>query len=489
MARPARRPAGAARGLRLLLACAAAAAAAAGPGPARTKTVTGCLMVKDEAHVLEGTLESLRPHVDRFDITDTGSTDGTPDLVRAFLRKHGLPGEVYHYGGATVRGVFHFGDHAGIVGGKTVMYRNCVGKADYLFTIDADDLIVGDFRYPEPMDKMAYDLPFRGEQGHVYFNRDLLRADVAWRALGILHELEAAAPAPFRCPYCYEAEFLAGDYYILNRRKSGRNKNAFKYLDDAAAVERALREEPEGTFLHDRYVMYLGQSYRDASWLEARNEDHWRELKERALAAYLKRAAMGAGAYNRKEDVFESLWQAAQLRGQLGHPVEQQVAQYMEAYNSDPRRAEPLHALSRLYRGLGMPAVAFLFAKAGLELRPEPRMMFVKRSVYEEGILDEVCATGGQAGGAAAMEEGARACARLLHVYRAKGWAGAAAAGSDGGNGARLTYQRLQWYWWNGAARDLVPQFWPGAANATAAGGAGNGTRWATGSPGAAPAE
>ena len=38
------------------------------------KTVTLCMIVKDEKPVIERCLRSMAPYIDRYDITDTGST-------------------------------------------------------------------------------------------------------------------------------------------------------------------------------------------------------------------------------------------------------------------------------------------------------------------------------------------------------------------------------------------------------------------------------
>ena len=44
----------------------------------KDKTITLCMIVKDETHIIKECLESMLPYIDRYDITDTGSTDGTP---------------------------------------------------------------------------------------------------------------------------------------------------------------------------------------------------------------------------------------------------------------------------------------------------------------------------------------------------------------------------------------------------------------------------
>src|SRR5690242_484513 len=59
-----------------------------------TKTIGLCMIVKDEAAVIERCLDSVRPLIDYALIEDTGSTDGTQEIVRAYLRRHGIAGEV-----------------------------------------------------------------------------------------------------------------------------------------------------------------------------------------------------------------------------------------------------------------------------------------------------------------------------------------------------------------------------------------------------------
>jgi glycosyltransferase involved in cell wall biosynthesis len=50
------------------------------------------MIVKDEAHVIERCLRSVLPFVDWWVVADTGSSDGTQDLVRSTLAA--LPGEL-----------------------------------------------------------------------------------------------------------------------------------------------------------------------------------------------------------------------------------------------------------------------------------------------------------------------------------------------------------------------------------------------------------
>jgi len=47
-------------------------------------TITGCVLVKNEAELLRGCLESLRPFVDELVVADNASTDGSAEVARAF---------------------------------------------------------------------------------------------------------------------------------------------------------------------------------------------------------------------------------------------------------------------------------------------------------------------------------------------------------------------------------------------------------------------
>ena len=54
--------------------------------PSKTKTITLCMIVKDEARVIERCLASVLPLIDNWVIVDTGSTDGTQELIKYMLK-------------------------------------------------------------------------------------------------------------------------------------------------------------------------------------------------------------------------------------------------------------------------------------------------------------------------------------------------------------------------------------------------------------------
>ena len=340
--------------------------------------ITLCMIVKNETHIIHECLESVAPLIDYWVISDTGSTDGTQELITKFFAEKGIPGEL------------HQDEWKGFGHNRSVALRHCDGKADYAWVIDADDKIEGNFKFPAVMEADAYIIRM-GRPEFSWWRTQIFKIDSQWEYRGVLHEFPASLIKTQ--PVMMKIE---GDYFLNARTLGNRNLGITpieKYTKDAEMLEIALLDEPENT----RYQFYLAQSYFDSQ--------QW----EKAIDSYLKRAKMGGWA----EEVYYSLYRLAIARAMLDRPWPEVQASFIDAYNSRPIRAEPLYHIAQVLRTkFNMPAAAFIFARAAAEIPiPKDDILFVANAIYDYACLDEVGASAFYAG---KPELGYLACKRLL---------------------------------------------------------------------------
>ena len=214
------------------------------------KSICLNMIVKDECHIIESTLNNILDHllIDYWVISDTGSTDDTMNIIVNFFKERNIPGEIFQDEWK------NFGYN------RTKALDHALNKTDYLFIFDADDLIHGDFKLPVPFDKDKYDIAF--ETPTLYYRPILVSNRIKWKYNGILHEYIVNID-PIQ-----SEEQLYGNYYIESRRLGNRSKNPDKYLDDALILELGFFDEKDDIGLKNRYSYYCAQSYQDAGKYE-----------------------------------------------------------------------------------------------------------------------------------------------------------------------------------------------------------------------------
>ena len=318
---------------------------------AANQTLCLNMIVKNEAAVIRRCLDSLRQIIDHWVIVDTGSTDGTQDIIRAHL--HDLPGELYE------RPWRDFAQN------RSEALELARGKADYIFIIDADDTLefVADANLPElTADFYTIEL---SDTGTTYRRPQMVRSALPWHYEGVLHEY-------LTCDTAGPPAHLTA--MRMRRNHDGaRRKDPETYRRDAAVLETALRTEAT-PFLRARYQFYLANSYRDCDDQEA------------ALTHYLARAELGFW----QEEVFISLCLAGEMKERLGHPEQEVIDAYHRATDALPTRAEALHRASRFCRYKERYEEGYRLAKRGLEIPMPHDALFVESWIYEFGLLDEL---------------------------------------------------------------------------------------------------
>ena len=313
------------------------------------------MIVKDEAHVIEESLNLLKNYICYWVISDTGSTDDTKNIIKNFFKREKIRGHLVEHKWKD------FGTN------RTLALESCYKHRknfDYIWVFDADDLIIGNLTLPTKPKADMYNLIYG--QGFTYWRGQIFKSSLKWKYVGVLHEFPECTSKqnPTR-------ENINGDYYIDSRRIGNRNKAEDKYERDAKVLEQGLIDEPN----NERYMFYLGQSYMDA-----RNYD-------KAIEWYTKRADRGGWI----EEVYYSLYRVATCMQYKNMPWEDVEKAYIKAWKSLPSRVDPLYEIAKYYRLTDNYEKAYTYAKQGSKIPyPADQYLFLFREIYEYKILDEL---------------------------------------------------------------------------------------------------
>lgn len=308
------------------------------------------MIVRNESARIIRCLESVAPYISSWVITDTGSTDDTPKIIKQFFKDRKTPGHM-HY--APFLNWAQARNSALLAAGATRL------RGDYLLLCDADmELVVKDKDWLRGLDGISYDMMQHGS-GLIYANRRLLRSDQRCKYLGVTHEyLDAAA-----------AGMIEGAWFIDHA--DGGNRDG-KFKRDIELLLDGLKTEPDNS----RYWFYLGQSYRDLG------------QPAEAAAAYKKCVELGGWD--------EQVWNA-----QLNYATALKdtgdesgfIREMLIAHNMRPSRAETLYDLAKFYRVKGMNAASTVFSEAALQIPLGKDLLFVNAYAHTVGPREEFAVT------------------------------------------------------------------------------------------------
>lgn len=312
------------------------------------------MIVKNEAHVIRRCLDSVSKLITYWVIVDTGSEDGTPEIIKEFMEKKNIPGELHH---RPWKNFAHNRNEALELAKK---------KSDYILFMDADDLLVF-----EPEFKMGFlnkdcYLIRTKHAGSEYDYMRIVKSTLDSKWVGVLHEY-------LHCPYKIPPERIN---YVYNfyTGEGARSKDPDKFAKDASLLEDGLKEEPH----NERYVFYLAQSYRDANNLK------------KALQNYQKRVSMGGW----NEEVYYSLYQIGALKEELNYPTQEVIDAYLTAFTYRPSRCEALYKLINFYKNNKDYEKGFKIGLIAEKIPHSKDLLFVEKWMEDYGILFEssICA-------------------------------------------------------------------------------------------------
>ena len=334
------------------------------------------MIVKNEAHIILETLQNLVNSItfDYWVISDTGSTDGTENLILNFFSEVGIPGEL------------HKDEWQNFAYNRNLALNYARGKGDYILIFDADDFVEGSLKISTDLEADAYYLNFSDESGVLSFRRVALvknNPEIYWR--GVVHEF-------IELPEGASYGNLVGPYSVIARTRGARSLDDDKYYHDATVLANAVynNQDPD---LEPRYTFYCARSYRDAG------------LYQEALSWFKKRAVMTDGW---SEEAYYSCLEIAQIYENEGKPFEGR--EYLEkAIQINPNRAEAWSQLAKLYREAGQHHIAFAYAYMAKDLELNPDSLFSWNRVYDYWIPFELLENGVKIGNFEVAYQGFRA--------------------------------------------------------------------------------
>lgn len=312
------------------------------------------MIVKNESHVIKDTLVNLCScfNFSYWVICDTGSTDGTQQIIRDFFGEKGIRGELLEHEWRD------FGHN------RSLALAAAYNKSDYLLVFDADDRIIGDFKLPSEMTADSYYIKIGRD--FTYKRTLIVNNRKKWSFKGVLHEfiqcLEPASPSID----------IAGDYYMESRRSGSRNNDPNKYLKDAAILEKAYKVETDNA-LKNRYVFYCAQSYKDAGNME------------KAIEFYKKVITLNCWdqekyiSYLRLGECFKEISDEPNM-----------VYYWTKGYSFMPSRAETLYQLINYYRHNGEHRLCELYYNVAKNIpNPGSSALFSSTDVYDYKLDEE----------------------------------------------------------------------------------------------------
>ena len=281
------------------------------------------MIVKNEAPTIMATLNSMRKHLDYWAILDTGSTDGTQQLILQAMA--GIPGELHSA---------PFKDFAAT---RNEALRMLHGKARWVFMVDGDNTITGTWRLQRAAARLSraceevsypicgHGLQLMWDMGSMVFDAVRVWSTTGtgtkqgWHYIYPIHELATNEPVGSRQQVLYRHTTKVRMLAEIKHNKSEVRMREF----DLPLLERARQEDP-----HDgRIAFYYAQTLGVLKDFEA------------AEAAYQARVEMGGY----RPETYVAMLRKAMIQKRRGKdPTEACFA--ADAF--DPTRAEAMYELA-----------------------------------------------------------------------------------------------------------------------------------------------
>jgi len=321
------------------------------------------MIVKNESKTLPKLFESLHEVIDYYVILDTGSDDGTPDLIKSTMKKYNIEGEVFH------------SEWVNFAVCRNRALKHAINKADYALIIDADEsLHYLDKNFFTNLTKDCYYLKRKYSSIEYYLPAIINIKEnkrLQWEFKGPVHEHLSYVDADSSIEYV-DIEDVWIQSVVHGGARSHHLSDKEKYLGDATLLEAELKKNPSDS----RSQYYLAQSYKDAG------------ENEKAILHYKKRVEMKGW----EEEVYYSLYSIGLCKQRMGCDFESEVLHdYLRAFTYRSTRLEALYEILFYYRNTKAdPQKAFGYGMLANALVFPTDKLFVDTGIHRYKFLDEL---------------------------------------------------------------------------------------------------
>ena len=309
------------------------------------------LMIKNESKIIERCIENSIAYVDAVNILDTGSTDHTVEVCKAYLTASGKPFRI------SIHPFKTFGHNRSISFNESLKLceeLNWNKEMTYVMAVDADMVLK-----PSPafknfvMTQNGYRMIQQGHGGELkYYNVRFMKCSYPWTCVGATHEYWEGEPSE-NVPYevCYIDDIGDGGC------KSDKNER------DIRLLTQEVKEQPNNGRAH----FYLAQSYKDGGQVE------------KAIALFKRRIEIGGW--------YEEVWYSHYMLGKCYEMLkdEHNMEYWMnKGFEMHPYRVENIYYLVRYFRVHRQYYKAYHYYLKGKDIPyPKNDMLFIETPVYE----------------------------------------------------------------------------------------------------------
>lgn len=326
---------------------------------------------KDESPVIEKMLESAKGIVDLIVVNDTGSTDGTQQIIKNFGEKYGIPTYVFER---------PFDDFENSRNHAMQMLRDTVKELGWNpeqvhgFWFDCDETLVIDPKFKK--EQFTKDLYMINTYiGNMKYTRNtFFKVSKAFRWYGPVHEFIVCDDQNITSGL---AENIHVDVKMTGN--SWQGDIAEKYASHAYKLEAYINKNRQDP----RWIFYTAQSWHDAASIKDNREENDERLR-RSLKYYRERVQRPDGY---AEELYYAQFRIGTIMRILEEPWHLTHMELLKAYQMDPMRGESIKVIIDHYLMLQDWHMAYMYSKFAKTTfhgkNPYPtRLLFVDEATY-----------------------------------------------------------------------------------------------------------